>query len=306
VEAARRGDIDVFWIVGGNFLDTLPQPERSREALAAVGTRIHHDIVLSHQMLVEPSDVVLLFPATTRYESPGGGTETSTERRIIFSPEIPGPRIGRARPEWEVFADVARRVRPDRAADLRIESSAQLREEISRAVPLYAGIERLRKKGDWIQWGGPRLFEDGVFATADGKARFTAPVLPDRTVPPGTFAVSTRRGKQFNSMVQRDIDPLNGADRRDVLISSEDAARLEIVEGDLLRLRSEAGIFEGRARLAKLRPGNLQVHWPEAGGLLVAGKFDPVSLEPDYNATVTLERITPAPDPNRSSSTGSA
>jgi molybdopterin-dependent oxidoreductase alpha subunit len=306
VEAARRGDIDVFWIVGGNFLDTLPQPERSREALAAVGTRIHHDIVLSHQMLVEPSDVVLLFPATTRYESPGGGTETSTERRIIFSPEVPGPRIGRARPEWEVFADVARRVRPERAADLRIESSAQLREEISRVVPLYAGIERLRKKGDWLQWGGPRLFEDGVFATSGGKARFTAPVLPDRTAPPGTFAVSTRRGKQFNSMVQRDIDPLNGADRRDVLISSEDAACLEIVEGDLLRLRSEAGIFEGRARLAKLRPGNLQVHWPEAGGLLVAGKFDPVSLEPDYNATVTLERITPAPDSNRGSSTGSA
>jgi molybdopterin-dependent oxidoreductase alpha subunit len=295
VEAARRGEIDVFWIVGGNFLDTLPQPERSREALAAVGTRIHHDIVLSHQMLVEPRDVVLLFPATTRYESPGGGTETSTERRIIFSPEIPGPRIGKARPEWEVFADVARRVRPERARDLRIESSAQLREEISRVVPFYAGIERLREKGDWLQWGGPRLFEDGVFATADGKARFTAPVLPDRAAPPGTFAVSTRRGKQFNSMVQRDTDPLNGAGRRDVLISSEDASRLEIVDGDLLRLRSEAGSFEGRARVARLKPGNLQVHWPEAGGLLIPGKLDPASLEPDYNATVSLERVASEP-----------
>ena len=51
-------------------------------------------------MLVEGAGDVLLLPATTRYESPGGGTETSTERRIIFSPEIPGRRIGSARPEW--------------------------------------------------------------------------------------------------------------------------------------------------------------------------------------------------------------
>jgi hypothetical protein len=39
-------------------------------------------------------------------------------------------------------------------------------------------------------------------------------------------------------MVQREKDPLNGASRRDVLISSEDAARLGIAEGDRLRLRS--------------------------------------------------------------------
>jgi molybdopterin-dependent oxidoreductase alpha subunit len=291
VEAARRGEIDVFWIVGGNFLDTLPQPDRSREALAAAGTRIHQDIVLSHQMLVEPGDVALLFPATTRYESPGGGTETSTERRIIFSPEIPGPRVGQARPEWEVFADVARRARPDRAADLRIESAAQLREEIGRVVPLYAGIDRLEKKGDWMQWGGPRLFENGEFATPGGKARFRAPALPPRNAPPGTFAVSTRRGKQFNSMVQREMDPLNGASRRDVLMSSEDAESMGISPGDRVRLRSEAGTFEGRARIAPIHPGNLQVHWPEAGGLLIPGKLDPVSLEPDYNATVVVEKV---------------
>ena len=38
--------------------------------------RVHADIVLSSQMLVEPADTVLLLPATTRYEMPGGVTET--------------------------------------------------------------------------------------------------------------------------------------------------------------------------------------------------------------------------------------
>ena len=32
---------------------------------------------------------VILLPAKTRYEQDDGGTETTTERRILFSPEIP-------------------------------------------------------------------------------------------------------------------------------------------------------------------------------------------------------------------------
>ena len=36
---------------------------------------------------------MLLLPAMTRYEVPGGVTETSTERRVIFRPEVAGPRV---------------------------------------------------------------------------------------------------------------------------------------------------------------------------------------------------------------------
>ena len=116
VDASARGEIDLFWIVGGNFRETLADEARTREALARPALRVHQDIVLSSAMLVEPSDTVLLLPATTRYESPGGGTETTTERRIVFSPEIPGRRVGSARPEWEVFRDAMARAFPDRAA----------------------------------------------------------------------------------------------------------------------------------------------------------------------------------------------
>jgi predicted molibdopterin-dependent oxidoreductase YjgC len=104
VHAAYRGQIDVLWAIGGDYLATLPEPAYCREALERVPVRVHQDIVVTHSMLVEPSDTVVLLPATTRYEQPGGGTETSTERRILFSPEIPGRRIAEARPEWEVLA----------------------------------------------------------------------------------------------------------------------------------------------------------------------------------------------------------
>ncbi|HSX78955.1 MAG TPA: molybdopterin-dependent oxidoreductase, partial [Candidatus Saccharimonadia bacterium] len=151
VAAAYRVETDVFWMVGGNFLETLPDPPAAVQALENVSTRIHQDVVLSSMMLLPPKDTVTVFPATTRYESLGGGTETSTERRIIFSPEIPGRRIGSAKPEWEVFGEVAARVRPELADKIRFTSSQQIRDEIGKAIPLYAGIERLSREGDNFQ-----------------------------------------------------------------------------------------------------------------------------------------------------------
>src|SRR3954466_14537460 len=124
-------------------------------------------------MLVDSDGDVVILPAATRYESPGGGTETSTERRILFSPEIPGRGIGSARPEWQVFGDVMARAFPDRAAQIRFESAASIRAEIARVVPLYAGIEPMAAKGDQVQWGGRTLYADGHFATPDGKAHFS-------------------------------------------------------------------------------------------------------------------------------------
>ncbi|MGH9445878.1 MAG: molybdopterin-dependent oxidoreductase, partial [Terriglobia bacterium] len=298
VAAAYRKELDVFWLVGGNFLATLPDPTAVAMALGNVGTRIHQDIVLAPMMLLPPKDVVILFPATTRYESPGGGTETSTERRIIFSPEVPGRRIGAAKPEWEVLGEVAARVRPELADRVRFHSSQEVRNEIGQAVPLYAGIERLSREGDQFQWGGATLFSGGRFATPDGKAHFTPTSLAGRRAPAGSFYVSTRRGKQFNSMVWRTTDPLTGAARDHILISREDAARLAIVDGGTIRLTSKTGSYTGRAKIDRIKPGNLEVHWPEGNELLSREQIDLASREPDYNAIVTIERVaaTPAPD----------
>jgi predicted molibdopterin-dependent oxidoreductase YjgC len=297
IAQAAGGGVDVFWIIGGNFLETLPGEARSRRALARPSLRIHHDIVVSSSMLVESEGDVVLLPAVTRYESEGGGTETSTERRIIFSPEIPGRRIGSARPEWRVLGDVMARVRPERAERIRFTSAAAIREEIARAIPLYRGIEALGAKGDQVQWGGRVLYEDGRFATADGKAHFSGVSLgTGRQLTPrdgAVFRMSTRRGKQFNSMVQRDRDPLTGAKRDDVLISAEDLERLNLHEGDSVELTpgdgpAAAGAFRGRLKVAAMTPGNIEVHWPEGNVLLQGSAIDPDSLEPDYNALVRM------------------
>ncbi len=288
MDAAHRGDIDVLWAVGGNHLKTLPDPDYCREALERVPLRVHHDIILTHQMLVEAEEAVLLLPATTRYEQPGGGTETTTERRVYFSPEIPGRRIGEARSEWEVFQELAARVRPEEADRIRFADAAAIRAEIARANPVYEGIQELRKKGDTFQWGGPRLCEGAQFTTEDGRASLYPATPPHLRIPEGWFHATTRRGKQFNSIVQSARDPLNAALREDVLIAQGDAERLGLEDGDPLLLRSEFGEMRGRCKVADIRERNLQVHWPEGNVLIPRAVTEPGSGIPEYSALVEV------------------
>lgn len=288
LEAAERGDLDVLWTSGGNFREVLPDPPRVDAAMAKIPLRVHADIVVSSQML-EPGDDVILLPVATRYEQEGGGTSTTTERRIAFSPEIPR-QVGEARSEWRLFADVANRVRPELRPLFSWPTNRDLRAEIARVVPDYAGIEDLRDTGDQVQYGGRHLCTGGQFPTPSGKASFT-PLRPSSGgQAAGTFLVSTRRGKQFNSMVHAETDPLTGAGRDAVYIDHADAADLGLSEGSPVRLTSGVGSFDGRLHCTDLARGSLQVHWPEGNVLLPAGPDhrEPGSQVPDYNATVTL------------------
>jgi len=310
INAAYEGQLDVLFSVGGNFLEVLPEPDYVEEALKRVPLRVHMDIICSSQMLVEPADTVVLLPASTRYEVPGGVTETSTERRVIFSPEIPGPRIGEARPEWEVFMELARRVRPEIADKLHFscevgvspaledgtgkmpiaqESTTAIRQEIAQVIPQYAGIQHLKEAGDQFQYGGAHLCFGWNFPTPDGKARFAALSPFQRELPEGCFLVATRRGKQFNSMVQERKDSITGAMREAVLMSQVDAEQLGLKDGDAVILKNELGELKGRVYLAPIKPGNLQVHWPEGNVLLDKSKRSKEGV-PDYNALVRLER----------------
>jgi predicted molibdopterin-dependent oxidoreductase YjgC len=288
IEAAARGELDVLFTSGGNFLDVLPDPGSVRAALERIPLRVHMDIVVSPQMLTEPADTVLVLPAATRYENPGGVTQTSTERRIIFSPEIPGPRIGQARPEWDVFGELAARVRPELADRVRFAGTPQIRAEIDRVVELYRGIAGLGAAGDAIQYGGPLLCEGWRFPTADGRARFARPRIPPAVPDDGLLNLSTRRGKQFNSMVQESSDAITGAAREAVLISAADARRLGIASGDPVVVRSAAGELEGRALIAPIAAGNVEVHWPEGNRLIDPGRLSAEAGIPDYNARVEV------------------
>lgn len=290
IEAATAGRLDVFYVVGGNFLDTLPEPEWVRHALASVPVRLHQDIVLTHPMLIPPREAVYLLPARTRYEQRDGGTETTTERRVIYSPEIRGHDIGETLSEWEIMMKIGEAVRPSERHLIHFENGHAVRREIGRVIPDYAGIADLRAGGDQFQWGGPHLCAGGRFPFADGKARFAPVKPPELDVTADELRLSTRRGKQFNSMVQGERDPLTGASRCDLFFSRADAERFGLDEGDEVTLYNDRGRFTGRVAIRAIRPGNVQGHWPEVNVLIPRDRVDPSGGVPDYNAVVKIAR----------------
>ncbi|MBI3874539.1 MAG: hypothetical protein HY300_00915, partial [Verrucomicrobia bacterium] len=229
------------------------------------------------------------------------------------SPEIPR-QVGEAKAEWKILRELAATVWPERASLLGCETGWAMREEIASVVPFYDGIQHLKQTGDAIQYGGPHLCAGWKFPTDDGKAHFKAVPLPAEPVGRGSaepcligerkyggstesrpseakeFTVSTRRGKQFNSLIYADVDPINGAPRDAVLMNADDAAALHLAANDRVLLKSDLGTFEARVFLVPIARGNLQIHWPEGNVLIRRGVTDAGGGVPDYNARVTVEK----------------
>ena len=296
VEASARGELDVLYCLGGNFLRTLPEPGYVARALENVPLRVHQDIILTDQMFIEAQEEVILLPAKTRYEQDDGGTETSTERRVMFSPELPRADMGECRAEWKILRDIAAATYPERAHQLGCATGWEMREEIARVIPFYDGIQHLRKTGDAFQYGGPHLCPGGHCQTPDGRAHLRPVPLPDSEAGLQSadgqplFKVSTRRGKQFNTLIYAEIDPLTGAARDAVFMSAEDAATLHVKHGDRIALVNDLGRYDGTVFLAAIAPGNLQIMWPEGNVIIRRGVVDAAGGVPDYNARARVER----------------
>jgi molybdopterin-dependent oxidoreductase alpha subunit len=187
IEAAYRGEVKFFYSIGGNLLETMSDRNFVSDALKNVRFRIHQDIVLRGSMLLDARETVLVLPGQTRYEQRGGGTSTSTERRIRFTPEIPGHGIGEALPEWEIPSLIGRRAMPNGDVLFPFKDTRSIREEMARVMPMYQGIEKLNNEGDQLQWGGPYLFKTGFTNMPNRRALFTVLTPPDRSVPEGKF-----------------------------------------------------------------------------------------------------------------------
>lgn len=179
IEAAHKGEIEFLYTIGGNFLETMPDWNYVVEALGRVPIRVHQDIVLNASMLLDAKDAVVLLPTQTRYEQRSGGTTTSAERRIRFTPEIPGHKIGETLPDWEIPTLIGRKSMPNGDKLFPFNDTQAIREEMSRVMPIYQGIEKLTREGDQLQWGGAQLYSDGFTTMPLNRALFTALEPPE-------------------------------------------------------------------------------------------------------------------------------
>ena len=206
------GELDVLWSSGGNFLDVLPDPARvaarARRACRCASTRT--SCVTQPDARRPGRRRCCCCPPRTRYEQTAAAPRPPPSAAIAFSPEIPGRASARRAASGRSSPTLAARVAPERAPTLRLRRRpGDPRRDRRASCPFYAGIETLRDDRRRRSSGAASASATaGDFPTADGKAHFAVvDAARARAARPGRFLLSTRRGKQFNSMVWKRARP---------------------------------------------------------------------------------------------------
>ena len=309
-EAVAAGKVKALWIVATNPADSLPRTDRVRTALSKCPFVVVSDCWPTDTSAL--ADVVL--PAAGWGEK--DGTVTNSERRISRQrPFRSAP--GEARPDWWMFAEVGRQMGwqsafawKTPAAVFREHAALSGFENNGRRVFDIGGLANLDDAAYDamlpIRWPAPagfvgeggRLFGQGNFPTADGKARIVATPfrgLPDRGK--HGFLLNTGRVRdQWHTMTRTGLAPSLMAHTPEPLLTLHpaDAAALGIEPNGLVRLSTDEGEVVLRADPRHTqRRGEIYapMHWTDLFastgpvGRTVGGRVDPFSGQPELKAT---------------------
>ncbi|MCM0044814.1 MAG: molybdopterin-dependent oxidoreductase [Burkholderiaceae bacterium] len=319
-EAVRSGEIRILWIACTNPAQSLPDQTLVREALQKA------ELVILQEAYADTATAAyadVLLPATSWGEK--AGTVTNSERRITrVNPVIPKP--GQARHDWEIVVDVARRIEAllGRGTTLfPYESPEQIWNEhraSTRGRDLdITGLSYalLEEKGPQ-QWpypegaseGRKRLYEDGVFPTASGRAKFVKTVyepVADKVDARFPFSLNTGRLRdQWHGMSRTGTVASLFAHAPEPVVSmaADDMQRRFLSDGDLVRVQSRRGaqILPVQAG-DEMRSGQVAIpmHWGDEylGGRdacgvngLTSPAIDPVSKQPELkHAAVGIRKV---------------
>lgn len=313
-DAVLEGRIKVLWIAATNPAQSLPDQARVRAALQKAEFVIVQEAYAGTETLAY-ADLVL--PAATWPEK--SGTLTNSERRISRVRAAIAPP-GDARPDWELAASVARRlarlVAPEKAPLFQYPDAAAVFAEHARMTAGrdldYSRIDyALLERTGPVQWpyrgdsGTARLYADGRFPTADGRAQFY-----DTGYTPTAEAVSAqyplrlttgRLRDHWHSLTRTAMAPVLTRHVEEPWLSLHplDLQRLKLEPHALVRVRSRRGAIVLPVRPDDtVRPGHafLPMHWGSAymGGHGINGLTnparDPVSRQPELkHAAVAVE-----------------
>ncbi|MEY5099986.1 MAG: hypothetical protein RJA36_2705 [Pseudomonadota bacterium] len=257
-QAAADGEIKALWIACTNPAQSMPDQATVRRALERA------EFVLVQEAYATAATCQyadLLLPAASWGEK--SGSVTNSERRISLV-RAAVPAAGQARPDWAIARDVARRLearlRPGRDSLFRFETPEEIwneHRETTRGRDLditglsYALLESAGPQ----QWpmatgaaaGQPRLYQDGRFATEDGKARFAADEWRRLAEPRNLrypFSLGTGRLRdQWHGMTRTGtLGRLFGhVAEPGVALNPQDMSELGLKAGELVRVSSPRG-----------------------------------------------------------------
>jgi predicted molibdopterin-dependent oxidoreductase YjgC len=303
IQAMETKDLTALYVIGENPAQSDADAGHVTHLLENLDHLVVQEIFLTKT--AQLATVVL--PATATWAE-GEGTVTNSERRVQRVRKALDPP-GDARDEIWIMSELARRL----GHDWGQPSAEDVWNEVRALSPQLAGMSYARLDAlDGLQWPCPdenhpgtkflhaRLWDDDP-AKRGRLAPFSlvehsGPVeIPDEEYP---FTLTTgRRLESYNTGVQSGgyHSPLHRGETVD--ISPEDAERMGVVAGDVVRVTSRRGTIEAPVWIDRgLRPGVvfMTLHFPDdvATNLLTINATDPRSGTAEFKACAV--RVEPA------------
>jgi predicted molibdopterin-dependent oxidoreductase YjgC len=303
-EAMERGELRSLYVIGENPAQSEADISKARRLLSELDLLVVQDIVMTRT--AEMADVVL--PGTASW-CEAEGTVTNSERRVQRVRKALDPP-GLARDDTWILSELARRL----GRDWGDPTAEEAWDELRSLSPLHRGMryDRLEALGG-IQWPCPdeehsgsqflhaRLWAEPVegprapFSVVEARPPFEA--LDDEY----PIRLTTgRRLESFNTGAQSGLyrSPLHRGESLD--LSPEDAARLLLADGEVVRVSSRRGSVEAPVRIdPSLRAGLafMTFHFPDEAdvNLLTIDATDPKSGTAEFKAAaIRIEKLAPA------------
>ena len=313
-QAMEAGQIKGLWLIATNPLSSLPNTARIRRAMEQLEFCCVQDCYRDTES-AQYAHVYL--PAGTWAEK--DGVMTNTERRINRVKPVTVPP-GDAKPDLWIFNRVAERFNregrvsfPETASDVFLEmrelSRGRLADisgmdhewiEAHRGIQWPYGAEQ-RGRGEAPASGGGRLYGDGRFSHADGRARLIPlPFTDNNEVPDDEYPFWLNTGRLIEHWHGRSKTGKIGNNNKFspipfIEINPDLAAELGITRGEYVRLASRRGDAVAVAQPTQRVPRNmvfLPFHFHDCANRLTLGLLDPYSRQPAFKqSSVRIERL---------------
>lgn len=232
LDGCKSGSVKTLFIAGENPVVSYPDGTKVKAALEAVEFLVVSELFMTETAAM--ADVVL--PACSFAEKEG--TFTSTDRRVQYvKPAI--RRNVKCKTDFEIFTALIAKLGGQAPA-----SPSAVFAEISSNTPGYSGMSYVS------------LRNEGVFAPVN--------VTPKLVVPKSASSVSAESGKlamvtgsalyHSGTLSQFGEGPMHVCPESYVEISRKDAARIKIVDKDLVSVSSSSGSIKLAAKVTPRMP----------------------------------------------------
>ncbi len=317
-EAVGDGRIKALWIACSNPAQSMPDQNKIHQALAACPFVVVQEAFFTTETCHYAD---LLLPAASWGEKEG--TVTNSERRISHVRRaVAAP--AEARPDWAITTDFARRLelqlRPGLPSLFDFASPQALFDEYKvlteqRDLDLSGLSYALLDQQGPQQWpfprgahhGTARLYGNGLFATASGRAQFIAdPYRAAKEQRDARYPLTLNTGRlrdQWHGMSRTGTAArlFGHAEEAVLSLNPEEMRRRRLQSGQLVSVKSRRGTLVVPVHSDdSVRSGHayLPMHWGNrflkglGTNVLTSPAFDPLSKQPELkHAGIEVSKI---------------